>query len=133
MTDEELDAFFIETLKNILADAENCKNDVKDIHTPEYDEINAEYDEAINLLTSLLNDIKSLDDLAQKDEEVITSVYDYIAAWADNFVIAADNEQREKDFAEYEKLEEILDLFLDSDDSEDADYPDDTDDSCQAD
>ena len=122
MTEEELDEYFIETLKKILADVKDCKDYIKDLHTPEYDEIRADYDEQISLLTSLLAVIKGIDDLAEMDEETITAVYDFIADYADNFLIAPDGEQQEKDWAEYDKLEELLDLFMDTEeeDSEDA-------------
>lgn len=116
MTEEELDLFFIDTLKKILAEVKECRDYVKDLHTPEYDEINADYDEQIELLSSLLKEIKSVDDLAQMDEETITAVYDFIADYADNFLIAPDGEQQEKDWAEYDKLEELLDLFMDTED-----------------
>ena len=120
MTEEELDEYFIETLKKILADVKECKDYIKDIHTPEYDEIRTDYDEQISLLTSLLAGIKGIDDLAEMDEETITAVYDFIADYADNFLIAPDGEQQEKDWAEYDKLEELLDLFMDTEDEEDS-------------
>ena len=120
MTEEELDEYFIETLKKILADVKDCKDYIKDIHTPEYDEIRGDYDEQISLLTSLLAGIKGIDDLAEMDEETITAVYDFIADYADNFLIAPDGEQQEKDWAEYDKLEELLDLFMDTEDEEDS-------------
>ena len=50
MTYEELDEFFIETLKKILAETKDCKEYVKDLHTPEYDEINKDYDDSIERL-----------------------------------------------------------------------------------
>ena len=120
MTEEELDEYFIETLKKILEDVKNCKDYIKDLNTPEYDEIRADYDEQISLLNSLLAGIKGIDDLAQMDEETITAVYDFIADYADNFLIASDGEQQEKDWAEYDKLEELLDLFMDTEEDEES-------------
>ena len=121
MTEEELDEYFICTLKKILEEVKDCKDYVKDLHTPEYDEINADYDEQIEELSSIIKEVSSVDDLAQMDEETITAVYDFIADYADNFLIAPDGKQQEKDWAEYDKLEELLDLFMDTeeDDSED--------------
>ena len=121
MTEEELDEYFIETLRKILAEVKDCKDYIKDLHTPEYDEIRADYDEQIRLLTSLLAGIKGIDDLAEMDEETITAVYDFIADYADNFLIAPDGEQQEKDWAEYDKLEELLDLFMDTEDEDSED------------
>ena len=121
MTESELDDFFIQTLKNISRNVKEYKAYVKDLHTPEYDEINEYYDEEIDLLSDLSNNIKTIEDLAEYDEETITAVYDYIADFADNFIISAENPQRQHDLAEYEKLEELMSLFLDADD-EDEDY-----------
>ena len=119
MTEEELDEYFICTLKKILVEVKECKDYVKDLHTPEYDEINADYDEQIELLSSIIKEVSSVDDLAQMDEETITAVYDFIADYADNFLIAP--VYRIKGDLSSDKLEELLDLFMDTeeDDSED--------------
>lgn len=119
MTYEELDEFYIQTLKNILADTKECRDYVKDLHTPEYDDINQDYDESISLLNNLISTTKSIDDLAECGEDQITLIYDLIASYADNLVISADPEQREKDMKEYDKLEELLSLFLDTDEDYD--------------
>ena len=118
MTDEELDLFLIETLKNILENVKEYKDYVKDLNTAEYKEIKAYYDDEIGLLSRLIKEIKGIEDLAEYDEETITAVYDLIADFADNFIISADSLQREKDLAEYDKLEELMALFLDADDEE---------------
>ena len=118
MTDEELDLFLIETLKNILENVKEYKDYVKDLNTAEYKEIKAYYDDEIGLLSRLIKEIKGIEDLAEYDEETITAVYDLIADFADNFIISADGLQREKDLAEYDKLEELMALFLDADDEE---------------
>ena len=116
MTYEELDEFYIQTLKKILADTKECKDYVKDLHTPEYDDINQDYDESISLLNNLISTTKTIDDLAELGEDEITLVYDLIASYADNFIISADPKQRKKDMKEYDKLEELMSLFLDADD-----------------
>ena len=118
MTERELDDFFVLTLKNLLLDMKDCKNYVKDIKTPEYKEILEDYDASINLLSDLLKSVKTIEDLAEQDEETISDVYDLIAGYADNFIISSKPEQKEKDLLEYEKLEELLSLFLDEDDDE---------------
>lgn len=119
MTYEELDEFYIQTLKKILADTKECKDYVKDLHTPEYDDINQDYDESISLLNKLISTTQSIDDLAELGEDEITLVYDLIASYADNFIISADPKQRKKDMKEYDKLEELMSLFLDADDDYD--------------
>ena len=119
MTDEELDVFFIQTLKNILSDMKDCKAYVKDLHSPEYDEINQDYDEVIQDVEGLIKELKTIDDLALLDEETITAVYDYIDSYAENFIIHTEEGQKQKDLEEYSKLEELLNLFIDTDDFED--------------
>ena len=119
MTYEQLDEFYIQTLKKILADTKECKDYVKDLHTPEYDDINQDYDESISLLNKLISTTKTIDDLAELGEDEITLVYDLIASFADNFIISADPKQRKKDMKEYDKLEELMSLFLDADDDYD--------------
>ncbi len=119
MTYEQLDEFYIQTLKKILADTKECKDYVKDLHTPEYDDINQDYDESISLLNKLISTTKTIDDLAELGEDEITLVYDLIASYADNFIISADPKQRKKDMKEYDKLEELMSLFLDADDDYD--------------
>lgn len=115
MTDEELDTLFIETLKAILEDTKECADYSKNIHTPEYEEINEDYQFTINQISQLLDECSSIDDLAQMDEETIDDVYEYIATYADNFVISAEEPERTENLAQYSKLEELLGLFLDDD------------------
>lgn len=124
MTDEELDIYFIDILNRVLADLKDCADYVKDLHTPEYDEINEDFDYSITQLTELLKEIHTIDDLAQQDDDLITDVFEYIQSYADNFIISNVPEQKEKDLAEYAKLEELLNLFLDTDDY-DEDYEED--------
>lgn len=116
MTDDELDTYFINLLKAILEDMKDCKAYLKEPLSPEDKEIMEDYDYVINDLSQILKQIKSIDDLAELDEEAINNVYDYIESYATNFIISAYEPQRQKDLEEYEKIEEILDLFLDDDD-----------------
>lgn len=118
MNDEELDKFFIETLKNILEDVKDCYLSVKSENSEEYLEIKEDYEYIISDLENLLKNVKSIDDLALMDEEEIGNVYEYIEAYTDNFVIRSEKELRKKDLEEHQKLEELLDLFLDDDDDE---------------
>lgn len=123
---DELDTFFIDTLKKILEITKDDADYVKDFHSEEYKEIQEDYEYTINQLTELLKTVKTIDDLAMQDEETITDVYDYIATYADNFVISCDPAQKQKDLEQYDKLEEILDLFLDSDDDDFEDEDEDS-------
>lgn len=116
MTDEELDIYFIDILNRVIAELKDCADYVKELHTPEYDEINEDFEYSITQLTALLKVVHTIDDLAQQNDDLITDVFEYIQCYADNFIISNEPVQKEKDLAEYEKLEELLNLFLDTDD-----------------
>lgn len=113
MTDQELDELLVSTLKLVLEDTKECADYVKDLHTPEYEEIKEDYAYQIEDLEDILAQVKSLDDLAEFDEDTITAVYDYIACYTDYFIISNDPTQKEKDLIHHAKLQELLDLFLD--------------------
>ncbi len=116
MTEEEMDDFFIETLKKILLDMKDSFESVKNENSEEYQEIKEDYEYVIEDLSNILKSVKTLDDLALLDEEEIGNVYEYIEAYTDNFVIRSEEDSRKKDLEEHQKLEELLDLFLDDDD-----------------
>lgn len=115
MTEKEMDLFFMDALKKFLKETEDCAEYIKGIKGRDYDEIRAEYEYVIADLQDLLDNIRTLEDLAQMDEETIGAVFDYIQEYADNFVISNEAEQQKKDLEEYAKIEEILDLFFDED------------------
>ena len=124
MTDQELDNFLVETLKNILADTKECADYVKNFHTPEYKEIQEDYAYVIEDISDLLKTVKGLDDLADCDDDRIGDVFAYLESYADNFVISQEPGQKEKDLAEFEKIESLLNLFYDEDDEDDGDNED---------
>lgn len=119
MTDDELDTFFVELLNRILDEVKDCSEYLGKPKTKEQKEIKKDYDFVIKHISKLLKSVKSIDDLAEEDDDTIDSVYGYIEAYAENFVISADEPQKSRDLEEYKKIEEILDLFLDTDDFED--------------
>lgn len=116
MTEKEMDDFFIETLKKILIDMKDSFESVKNENSEEYQEIKEDFEYVIEDLTNILKSVKTLDDLALLDEEEIGNVYDYLDSYAEIFEIRAEPELRKKDLEEHQKLEELLDLFLDDDD-----------------
>ncbi len=119
MTDEELDLFLVETLKNILEDVKECAEYSKKYTGAEYEEINEDYVFVLNDLTILVKDVKAVQDLAQFDEEELGNVYGYIEDFAQCFVIPAETDKGYQEaLKEYAKLEELLDLFLDDDEVE---------------
>jgi len=119
MTDEELDAYFVKTLKAILETYKEYNSCLKEPLSDDDKEMKEDYEYVIDDLSQIIKQVKSIDDLAEMDEDAITAVYNYIDEYATNFVIAAESVQREKDMAEYGKLVELLDLFLDDDEFED--------------
>jgi len=110
-----MDEFFIETLKNILSEYKECADYIKDLNTPEYEEIKEDYSFVIDDITNLLKNVKTLDDLAEMDEDEIGYVYEYLDEYATNFVISNEIQQKLKDQKEYKQLDELLNLFLDDD------------------
>lgn len=118
MTEDEFDLFFIELLGNIVKEAEESSDYIKDKKSLEYKEIKKELDGLCKKLNKIISKNQTIDDLAQMSASTIDLVYDYIANYAENFVIRKDPEFYEIDMAEYGKIEEVLDLFLDPDDFE---------------
>lgn len=108
-----MDDFFIETLKKILLDMKDSFESVKNENSEGYQEIKEDYEYVIEDLSNILKSVKTLDDLALLDEEEIGNVYEYIEAYTDNFVIRSEEDSRKKDLEEHQKLEELLNLFLD--------------------
>lgn len=118
MTDQELNTFLIETLKKILSDAQECSEYVKNKNSEEYQEIKEDYDYTIKDIKDLLQNVKTIDDLADIGDDRLGDVFFYLESFTDNFEISQEPGQKEKDLAEYEKLEELLNLFYDEDEEE---------------
>lgn len=121
MTEEELDVFFLETMQAIKEELKNCYEYTKDLNTPEYQEINEDYEASLIELDNLLKTCTTIDELSEKDDETIDSVYNYIAEYADNYTISAQEPERTMNLNTYTKLEELLDLFIDDESCEDED------------
>lgn len=118
MTDDELDQYFVDTIKAVLnlfkegADYERKYNDEAAQDNIEY------YYKMISSLEDVCKNVRTIDDLGDFSEDIITDIFDAITAYAEAFIISADPQQREKDLQEYEKLEELLYVFCDSDDDD---------------
>ena len=121
MTEQELDSFFIETLNKALAEMKISLEYIKDIPGDDYDDVRSDYKFMIEDLSSILKNVKSINDLAEMDDETIGAVFDYIEMYAEGFVISNEPGQKEKDMAEYEKIQTLMDLFYDEDDDLDDD------------
>lgn len=116
MTDKEMDDFLVSTLQKILQEMKECADYVKDLTTPEYEEIKEYYEDVIADLSKILKTVKSVEDLAEMDEDEIGYVFEYLEDYATNFIISNVSEQKVKDQEEYNKLDELLYLFYDDDD-----------------
>lgn len=119
MTEKEMDSFFVETLKKSLADMKDCLEYIKDEPGEIYDEIREGYECEIQELSEIVGSINSLGDLAEKDEETIGAVFDYLEGYYDNFVISSDEKKQAADLKEYEKLSILMDMFYDEDEEYD--------------
>lgn len=118
MTEKEMDSFFIETLKKALTNMKDCLEYIKDEPGEIYDEIRDGYECEIQELSEIVGSINSIGDLAEKDEETIGAVFDYLEGYYDNFVISSDEKQQASDLKEYEKLSTLMDMFYDEEDDE---------------
>ena len=116
MTDEEWDEFFVNLLRDILKDLQESYDSVKKYTLPEYKEICLDYEEKICLLSRVLSNISSIDDLEELSGEDLDSIYEDIYDYASNFVISTEN--KEQDMQTYSNIEEILYMFVDEDDEE---------------
>ena len=116
--DDELDQYFVDTIKAVLnlfkesADYERKYNDEAAQDNIEY------YYKMISSLEDVCKNVRTIDDLGDFSEDIITDIFDAITAYAEAFIISAEPQQREKDLQEYEKLEELLYVFCDSDDDD---------------
>ena len=119
MTEKEMDSFFVETLKKSLADMKDWLEYKKDEPGEIYDEIREGYECEIQELSEIVGSINSLGDLAEKDEETIGAVFDYLEGYYDNFVISSDEKKQAADLKEYEKLSILMDMFYDEDEEYD--------------
>lgn len=120
MTDKELDRFLISTFKNILADTEDNASYINSKTYKDYQEVQEDIDFSIKELKELLQEIHSIDDLAECDDDQITRIYKYIEDYYSNYIIPTDSEQRKIALAQCEKLEELMCLFIDQEDFDDS-------------
>ncbi|MCQ2592451.1 MAG: hypothetical protein MJ188_06660 [Treponema sp.] len=120
MNSRKLDKLLIETLQKIafeIKDSLEYANKYSDSDSDFYADLSESLEEmhfALDEIEKLVAEITSIDDLAEKDEDTITLVYDYLADYAGNFIISPKNTlQYKKDMKTYKNLEELLFLFMD--------------------
>ena len=120
MAEKEMDKILVKCLENYLQEKKdfaqylNSRNDK--VFLQIFAEVKEENDFIINDVQEILKSVDSVESLAEQSEEVISNAFEYLEEYADSFIISADEEQRKKDEAEYEEIQNLLMLFYDEDD-----------------
>ena len=120
MAEKEMDEILVKCLENYLQEKKdfaqylNSRNDK--VFLQIFAEVKEENDFIINDVQEILKSVDSVESLADQSEEVISNAFEYLEEYADSFIISADKEQRKKDEAEYEEIQNLLMLFYDEED-----------------
>ncbi len=120
MAEKEMDEILVKCLENYLQEKKdfaqylNSSNDK--VFLQIFAEVKEENDFIINDVQEILKSVDSVESLAEQSEEVISNAFEYLEEYADSFIISADKEQRKKDEAEYEEIQNLLMLFYDEED-----------------
>ena len=120
MAEKEMDEILVKCLENYLQEKKdfaqylNSRNDKFFLQI--FAEVKEENDFIINDVQEILKSVDSVESLAEQSEEVISNAFEYLEEYADSFIISADKEQRKKDEAEYEEIQNLLMLFYDEED-----------------
>ena len=120
MVEKEMDEILVKCLENYLQEKKdfaqylNSRNDK--VFLQIFAEVKEENDFIINDVQEILKSVDSVESLAEQSEEVISNAFEYLEEYADSFIISADKEQRKKDEAEYEEIQNLLMLFYDEED-----------------
>ena len=120
MAEKEMDEILVKCLEDYLQEKKdfaqylNSRNDK--VFLQIFAEVKAENDFIINDVQEILKSVDSVESLAEQSEEVISNAFEYLEEYADSFIISADKEQRKKDEAEYEEIQNLLMLFYDEED-----------------
>lgn len=120
MAEKEMDEILVKCLENYLQEKKdfaqylNSRNDK--VFLQIFADVKEENDFIINDVQEILKSVDSVESLAEQSEEVISNAFEYLEEYADSFIISADKEQRKKDEAEYEEIQNLLMLFYDEED-----------------
>ena len=118
MTEKEQDEFLISLLKNFIESLKESNDVEKQKNYLGSETVISENEETIKVLSEITAKINSIEELAELDADAIDIVFEAVTAYAGDFVISADSEQRKKDMEYCSKIEEIIWLFYDEDDGE---------------
>lgn len=126
MTDKETDELLVKILNNYLAEITESNAYIKSYNSKYFAEVIEQNKVIIEELNSVLKVVKTVEDLALQDEEIIGGVFEYLEDFVGNFVISATSESRKKNMEELQNLNDLLNLFYDDDeDNEDWDEDED--------
>lgn len=112
MTENEQDIFYKELLPLLLEDATDSLKSIQAYTLTEYKDIKKDFENIISSLQFLIENTNSIDDLADQDDEIIDAFYESLFDYTSNFCVSESPSQKEIDLEQYNKLEEILMLFM---------------------
>ena len=118
MTEKEQDEFLIQVLARFIESLKESTEAEKQKNYPNAQTSIADNEQTISALTEIAAKINSIEELAELGGDAIDIVFEAVSAYAGDFVISADPDQRKRDFEECSKLEEIIWLFYDEEDDE---------------
>lgn len=118
MTEKEQDEFLMQVLGRYIESLKETIEAEKQNNYPNAQTAIEDNEQTISELTEITAKINSIEELAELGGDAIDIVFEVVSAYAGDFVISADSDQRKKDFEECSKLEEIIWLFYDEDDEE---------------
>lgn len=118
MTEKEQDEFLIQVLARFIESLKESTEAEKQKNYPNAQTSIADNEQTISALTEVAAKINSIEELAELGGDAIDIVFEAVSAYAGDFVISADPDQRKRDFEECSKLEEIIWLFYDEEDDE---------------
>ena len=120
MAEKEMDEILVKCLENYLQEKKDFAQDLNSrndkVFLQIFADVKEENDFIINDVQEILKSVDSVESLAEQSEEVISNAFEYLEEYADSFIISADKEQRKKDEAEYEEIQNLLMLFYDEED-----------------
>lgn len=127
MNQKEFDQLFFKILKEANALFADYIEYEKKINDKEAKSSIEYYEHLIASNNLVCSKISLTDELVQFDEDVITDIFESIAAYADAFVVRATEPERTQDLEKYKRVNELLNLFCDVDEEyEDNELEDET-------
>lgn len=121
MTEKEQDEYLMTVLRRYVEVLKDANDAEKQNNYPNSKNAVSENDEIISDLEEIAAKINSIEELAEQGADEIDTVFEAVSAYAGDFIVSAEEDQRKKDLEECTKLEEIIWLFYDQDDEDGED------------